>query len=125
MSRLQRIALRSVWVALRQVARPIDQRGQARLEPIQQRIGHQRFDLCRDQLDRQRQTIEPRTDRRDHSGVAEGQAEIGARGLRPLDKQLHRRCPLDRRQICARLRQGQRVKRIEALAVDTKRRTAC
>ena len=73
----------------RQVEGAARQQLQAALQPIQDGAGRQYFDSGSRQLDRQRQSIQPRTDFLNRGRVFRGNRKIGPDGCRALRKQLN------------------------------------
>ena len=77
-------------LALRQVAGTAAERLEAAGEPIPERLGREKVQPGRSQLDRQRQPVEPATDPGDRGRVVVGQPEVRPDAARPLDEQLDR-----------------------------------
>ena len=104
-------------VAIRRVARPGRQQGQAAIEPPRDLVDPQPAHARGRELDRQRQTVEPRADEGNGRGILGGRDEVGHDARHAIDEELGR-VGLDG------ARQAEGRHRIEVLARQPKLRLA-
>ena len=76
-------------LARRRISSTSRQHLEARFQPAEQGLGRQHFTARGCQLDRQRHTLQPRTEFGDGARVLYRQLEAGQDGLRPLHIECH------------------------------------
>ena len=109
----------------RQVYRPTDEQWKPAFEAREQRLCRQQAYPGRCQLDRQRQPIKTRADRRDGRCIDCRDGEVDLDRARPVDEQPHRLVPAELIVGRHRLpRQRERWDRDVVFAIDTQQRPA-